>query len=400
MAFGVNSNGFRVKTREEIETSLKNEAKKSSNFGPGVFLGADDFLGQLIGTFSQEIADLWLGSQQRYNSQFLSTSTGVSLDRNSLVSRIRNRASIVTLIFSGTNGTIISSGTQVDADNGIRFATNEEVTIANGAASVLATASVTGMSGNVQPDTVTSLVTAISGVASVTNPASATGGLDLETDPVFRARSLRREGLGLSSSLIDVANAVRDLPGVIKVSALENVSNMISSEGIPANSFQLTVLGGEDDAIHDVIARRKPAGIRAFGSESKQVNIGGDIVPSAFTRSTPVNIFYVVAVTTNSMYNSSNNATLSATIRNNLTRFTGGVDENMIEYQGLGIGQDVEFWKARASLFELGQDTPEGVADMTLALGTSMNPTAQVNIAIDSTQEATTSESSITVNII
>lgn len=95
-------------------------------------------------------------------------------------------AAAVILSFTATGagatvpaGTIVKTGTGTDA---IKFATDAELVLAPSATdTVTATATTTGTATNVGANTLQTLDAPVSGVDSVTNPASASGGADLET---------------------------------------------------------------------------------------------------------------------------------------------------------------------------------------------------------------------------
>lgn len=93
----------------------------------------------------------------------------------------------VTLTISGTNGTIIPVGSQYSTPGTTQkppqvFVTDDDATISGGSVSVAATALIAGAAGNVGANTVTLMVTRITGVLSVTNVAAASGGTDKESD--------------------------------------------------------------------------------------------------------------------------------------------------------------------------------------------------------------------------
>lgn len=94
----------------------------------------------------------------------------------------------VTVTFSGVNGTKIPAGTVVCTPSALRFLTTEEVTIADGLASVLCVAEDIGADYNVPEATVTQMAVNIHGVHGVTNAAAGVGGADEESDADLWAR--------------------------------------------------------------------------------------------------------------------------------------------------------------------------------------------------------------------
>lgn len=103
-------------------------------------------------------------------------------------------ASVGTVTFTGTNGSVIAAATELRRNDDARFTTDSEVTIASGTASVTVTAVDAGEAGDTDAGIVLALVSPISGVNnSVTVAAGGiAGGRDPETVEERRARVLQR----------------------------------------------------------------------------------------------------------------------------------------------------------------------------------------------------------------
>lgn len=142
---------------------------------------------------------------------FLSFSEGAYLDAKALefgVERSAPIAATTTLTFIGDVGTLIPAGTSVSTegnqqtgDEGISFFTVGDVIIdLDGEVTVTATAELAGAIGNVAAGDINVLETPIEGIADVYNEQASLGGVDTESDEVFRekvlakARSLPRSG--------------------------------------------------------------------------------------------------------------------------------------------------------------------------------------------------------------
>jgi uncharacterized phage protein gp47/JayE len=104
-------------------------------------------------------------------------------------------AATVTLNFTGTNGTVIASGTRWSTAGaagtpGQLFQTTASATISGGVATgVPAVAVTSGVAGNVGIGTIIFPATPyVTGVATVTNPVAASGGSDAEEDEAYRTR--------------------------------------------------------------------------------------------------------------------------------------------------------------------------------------------------------------------
>lgn len=100
----------------------------------------------------------------------------------------------VTLKFErfGSVDTVVSipAGSEVQAENGTSFTTNEAATLAVNQYFVLvpATCTLPGIAGNIPANTTLGLKTAIQGISQVTNPNPGVGGDDAESDASIRSR--------------------------------------------------------------------------------------------------------------------------------------------------------------------------------------------------------------------
>lgn len=98
--------------------------------------------------------------------------------------------------FTGTNGTVISPGVQLatpttDPDEEARaYQVVAGGTVSGGTLTVAVEAVDVGAAGNTPANSVTLLMTPVSGVAAVTNVVAISGGADIETDEQYRDRLL------------------------------------------------------------------------------------------------------------------------------------------------------------------------------------------------------------------
>lgn len=121
------------------------------------------------------------------------------------------------VVFSrtGTTGTVdIPAGTIVSTTSGAKFTTTAAGQITNGntqSGSISVLANEVGTSYNVPAAAISIIVTPVTGVETVTNSTSTTGGLNAETDDEYRIRFQQFiEGLGQSnvSGLVAAAKSV------------------------------------------------------------------------------------------------------------------------------------------------------------------------------------------------
>lgn len=108
--------------------------------------------------------------------------------------RIDAVAALGFVTFTGTDGSIIPSGSPLVRADGVEYETDADVTIASGIALAAVTALLPGAAGNAIAGTVLSLSTPIAGVASNASVDSnaLTSGSDQEDDTSLRSRLLER----------------------------------------------------------------------------------------------------------------------------------------------------------------------------------------------------------------
>lgn len=99
-----------------------------------------------------------------------------------------------SVVFTGTNGSVIPAGSVLQRADGVQFELNEEVTIAAGTGSGGITCITAGSSGNTDAAVVMSLGSPISGVnlSATVDSSGLTGGVEAETDESLRARVIAR----------------------------------------------------------------------------------------------------------------------------------------------------------------------------------------------------------------
>jgi uncharacterized phage protein gp47/JayE len=96
--------------------------------------------------------------------------------------------------FTGTNGTLIPAGTELQRADGALFTTDADATIALGVATAAVTASLAGAAGNTDAGSTLTLTTPIAGLNSTATVAAGglANGTDLESDDALRTRLLER----------------------------------------------------------------------------------------------------------------------------------------------------------------------------------------------------------------
>lgn len=215
------------------ETVASIRARLDADVNAGVAPTSPDFVdtteggvySDLAQAFALECSRLWDAlASDTIAAIFPAYSWGTYLDQHgALIGVARKDASKATgeVTFSGTNGTLVPTGTVVavlqsdpDAD-AVEFRTTASGTIASGTLTVAVEAAEAGATGNAAASTVTVLLSPVSGVSAVTNALPITGGADVETDEDYRTRVtaayLAPQGAG---TVADYERWALEYPGV------------------------------------------------------------------------------------------------------------------------------------------------------------------------------------------
>ena len=142
-------------------------------------------------------------------------------DKNGMKRRAAEPARAI-LKMSGASGTEIPAGFSVSTAAtynrpGITFTTDQAVTLGEEAVSVTATAADPGAAGNVGANTIIIVDAPIDGLATITNPSPAFGGLDEEDDDSLRSRIVEYEqsqGVSYVGSSADYRRWALEVAGV------------------------------------------------------------------------------------------------------------------------------------------------------------------------------------------
>ena len=267
--FGLTKIGFTPKRYPDI--LKEKELRARELFGAEVNLTEASPLGMLVRLDAWDLALAWQQLEEAYLSGFVSTSEGVSLDRNcqriGIMRQLATRAT-GTIQFSGADGTQIFEGFEVQTATGIVFRTTTATTISGALARAELEAVVPGASGNVGAGAISRMVRPQAGVTGVTNPDPTSGGRDRETDAQFRARYNRSVSKPGGSSPSAIEAALLDLDGVLDAKVWQNTGTTTDPEtGIPPKSIAPIVWGGDAEEIVATLARVKSGGIQCWGED-------------------------------------------------------------------------------------------------------------------------------------
>lgn len=118
--------------------------------------------------------------------------------------------------------------------------------------------------------TLTEIITTISGWDSVTNPTAGIVGYNSENDNVFRdritANFLNKRARAILGAIIDNVAAIDNVVSVVGGENPIDETAIVNGIEMPPHSIYLTVLGGNDATIAQVIAEQKTMGAETVGN--------------------------------------------------------------------------------------------------------------------------------------
>lgn len=239
-------------------------------------------------------------------------------------------------------------------------------------------------------NSVTTILSSISGLISTTNPDAYVVGRLRESDEDYRNRILISQQTRGKATVPAIRSAVRNVQGVTTALVIENDTGFTDSEGRPDHSFEVVVQGGSDQDIADAIYDSKPAGIPSFGTTSAIVTIEGFQNTVYLTRPVAVHLAYLVEYT---LYEEETfPATGEASMALALVNSTAA----------LGVDKDVIPNRHKSGIYQ----AVSGIDDLVIKVQELSNPTdtpVELNwqtsrLPINFKQFANTATTSITIN--
>lgn len=147
-------------------------------------------------------------------------------------------------------------------------------------------------------NSLTKIETQVVGWQAITNPVDLTLGRETETDEELRDRLINAKSRSGSATFDAVATRVLEIDNVDSVSIIENATSTTDGGGRPPHSYEVIVVGGEDQDVGDSIWDTKPAGIQTYGNTSVQTtDFGGNFQTVFFSRPAPVYIHVQIEYT-------------------------------------------------------------------------------------------------------
>lgn len=299
--------GLTIDAQSEIETEIVSDV--SAALGDEIETGPTSPLGQIVGIQANDQRLLQESLARVYAETYRATSTGVSLDRIGALTgspRLPATSSTVAVNITFNAVTSISPGgliISVDGSPDREFANTAQIDSAGPGTESHPFASLDTGPIEAPANTLTVIPIPNPSVDSVTNPADATLGRDIETDTAYRARQAQELARPASSTLdgirIDVLDGVLDADGnreLEDVTVFENATDVTNGDGMPPHSIEVLVDDGvpavDNDRIAQAVFDAKPGGILAYGSLSgTATDTRGGLRTVQFSRPSLVTLF-------------------------------------------------------------------------------------------------------------
>jgi uncharacterized phage protein gp47/JayE len=374
--YGVSSTGFNRKRLNQLLDELNSEVK--SIFGENFNVSPESPDGQINGVISESNANLWEIAEEAYNAFNPKAAAGTTLSnlvQLNGITRLAATRSHVELTLTGDSGTVIPEGSLVStSDTGDELSTDTSVTLDGaGNAIVQATAlefgPITMLAG-----TITEIDNPVTGWDTVNNTADAIEGTNEESDPDLRARRQRSVARDAQAIIDGIRSAIENIDNVTQAVVLENDTDAVDGNGLPAHSFQVVVSGGTNIDVADTIWLKKPAGIQAFGDITEQIidsqGISHDI---SFSRPTAVTIYVEVTITTFAEYPVNGDDLIKQAI----VDYANG---DLVDNRSFGLADDVIYTRLYTPINSV---AGHEIDDLQISISSPASGTANIAIAVD-----------------
>jgi uncharacterized phage protein gp47/JayE len=344
MNYGLTPQGFIRKPYETLLSELQAMAQSSEYFGESIDLSDESPLGAEIKLMAWAIGKQWQLAEDVYYSFDIDVAEGVALNRLTklgLVNRKDELASGGYLKFSGDPLVSVGIGTQAETEQGVVFQTTViGQTDSDGNATIAAECTEAGATGIVAAGSITKIKTPVSGITSVTNPLSFTGGRSVETDYELNERYSESQ-VASGSSLDAIRAKVLNISDVSEAIGYENVENYEDENGLPAKSIELIVSGGDDDEIAETILAQKSGGISTNGNTSRTGSDSqGKNHTIKFSRPEEVQVYVLYVLSINSNFETSSEDQIKTTAADFINGLT--IAATVYGWKLCGLLQDFE----------------------------------------------------------
>ncbi|MFV5443325.1 baseplate J/gp47 family protein [Acinetobacter oleivorans] len=301
------------------------KTKYKGIYGEDAYLENDSQDGQWIGVLSRAIADVNAGIVDTYSSFSPKTARKDALSRNVAINGIYRQVptfSTVDLEITGVPGTEIKKGYALDV-NGNQWMFPDLVTIPESGMVVITAKSKKPGAILAMSNTITIIGKPTRGWKGVTNPATSSLGMPVESDEKLRQRQALSVAIPSQSKTDSIKGGIFSLEGVSRCKTYENDSDTINSLGIPAHHLCVVVSGGDASEIAGVMRVKKSLGCGWYGNVNITVlNSFGDEETVSLYRPDIISIGFKLNVVGSSEYTKE----IENNIKQNLADYVNQLD--------------------------------------------------------------------------
>jgi uncharacterized phage protein gp47/JayE len=292
--------GYVVRRLDDIIASM--DAGMRAIYGSDINTDPDSPDGQMIGIYSQALADLEELAGEMWRQMDPDYASGPNLDRIVAFAGLKryqsNPSTLKSVILSGTAKTPIPADSVVKDPGGETWHSMRAISLDLNGSGRVDFQSVDNGSFSVSSNVVLSIVSGVTGWKTATTSSASLLGTDEETDPQLRARFYDSRERTADDDRAALEGNLLALPGVDDARVYENWTDVLDANGVNPHAINAVVDGGDDQSIALQILYEKPAGTGMQGNTT--VYVIDEFSRSRaiyFDRPTQVNIFVVAQVT-------------------------------------------------------------------------------------------------------
>jgi len=264
----VTNKGIVIDRLDEIHSRLSDGFKRI--YGDDINIDADTPDGQMIGLFSQSLADI--NKVIAFIHQMLDpySATGGWLEQRTLYAGIVRRGAeysyISDVVITGTPHVSIPSNTIFSDNNRNRWVSLDTVTLNEFGSAKLRLRSEELGAFYLSTGDELNMETVIVGVDKITLTKEAVQGIEEETDGKLLTRFMQSHSVNNNDDREGIKSALLSLPDVKKVKVIENYTGEFDRvTGVPAHTMNAIVLGGNDIDITTMLLKKKIGGCAFMG---------------------------------------------------------------------------------------------------------------------------------------
>jgi uncharacterized phage protein gp47/JayE len=372
--------GFVIQRLDEIIARMDSGLR--SIYGADIDTAADSPDGQMIGLFSQSLADLEELAGEMWRQMDPDYATGPNLDRIVAFSGTRRNQSnsswLRAVILSGAARTPIPADSTVTDASKVVWRSVQRVTLdANGSARV-DFQSVEAGSYSVGRNEVLTIQSGVTGWRTAITSRASDPGTNQERDPDLRARFYLSRERTADDDAASMRGNLLALTGVDDAQVYENYTREVDSRGVAANSINAVIDGGDEAAIGRIILSLTPACTGMQGETTVYVI-------DQFSRSRAI---YFDRPTKVAIY-----VEMTVTRRANFTDIDEDSIKRVLAETIFHIGEPV----IRTELYGVMYEVP-GFIVTALAIGTAPGALSQNDIQVGPRDKAVIDEANIVIN--